>query len=226
MTTPIEDAYQELSELITADGHNELECRKYISLAKELLVPYTATTTILHEEEEYRGHTGDSDLIVFCEHSSGGVNNKQAYVWEIKAPQCYLFQRCNDNRVKPTADFIKAENQLLHYYEECKNLSFTSEFEITHPENIKLGGILIGNRDTLVNGDYDTPTKFRLYRRALYLRQQYLYGHSNIKVMIWNEILDYLKTATPVTLTESGDIGSISLTEGSEGKIINSGDSF
>ena len=71
--------------------------RDYIPLSRELFVPFTATTNIKHEEAEYRGHTGDSDLIVICDQNSGGIISKQAYIWEIKAPQCYLFEKDNKN---------------------------------------------------------------------------------------------------------------------------------
>ena len=212
--------FEELTRLIQETGNRELECRKFVSLSRELFVQNTAATNILHEESEYRGHTGDSDLIVICEQSSGGINTKQAYVWEIKAPQCYIFERCNNNRVKPTSDFIKAENQLLHYYEELKNTQFVSEFGLNHPENVKLGGILIGNSNTLVRGNYDPSTSIRLYKRAHELRQRYLYGHSNIKIMIWNDVLDYLKEAEPITKSSKGDMGTVSLSSGNFGTII------
>lgn len=222
MTACAEGAYGALKKLIEETGKNEIKCRDYISLSRELFVPFTATTDIQHEEAEYRGHTGDSDLIVICDQNSGGIISKQAYIWEIKAPQCYLFEKDNKNRVKPTIDFIKAENQLLHYYEECKNPQFTSEFGISHPENVKLGGILIGNTKTLVRGDYDQSTSIRLYKRALDLRQRYLYGHSNIKIMIWDDILNQLKKVDPITKSVHGNMDSISLSNSSNGEIISS----
>ncbi|MEH6626144.1 MAG: hypothetical protein V7739_06865 [Motiliproteus sp.] len=220
--TPLANPHDELTHLINETGNKELECREFVSLSRELFVQNTAATNILHEESEYRGHTGDSDLIVICEQSSGGINTRQAYVWEIKAPQCYLFEKCNNNRVRPTADFIKAENQLLHYYEELKSTQFVSEFGLNHPENVKLGGILIGNTNTLVRGSYDTSTSLRLYTRAHELRQRYLYGHSNIKIMIWNDVLDYLKVAEPITKSSEGYMESISLSSGSKGDIFSS----
>lgn len=196
-----QNLHAELLALMNSKGQTEIECRKYLSYAKELVVKVTPKK-FLSQADEYRGHSGDSDYIVVCKGcDEAGIQSNQAYIWEVKAPQCYVFEQDTQNRVKPSKDFISAENQLLHYYEESKGSDqFRSEFEITHPENVNLGGIIIGSKQTLVKSKiYSEDTALNLYKRALDLRRRYLYGHFGIKVIIWDTILDHLRDAVPVS---------------------------
>ncbi len=163
------DLHAELLVLMRNHGQKEVECRKYLRYAKELLVKVTPQE-FRAEADEYRGHVGDSDYIIVCRAcDEAGIQSNQAYIWEVKAPQCYVFDEDTMNRVKPSRDFISAENQLLHYYEESKGSDqFRAEFEITHPENVKLGGIIIGSKETLVRSTtYTQETAFRLYTALL-----------------------------------------------------------
>lgn len=86
MNPPIKDAFADLNDLVSeTECYREKECRVFIPFAIDLFVPYTATTKVLDDETEYPGHTGPSDLIVFCERNCGGVSEKYAYIWEVKA---------------------------------------------------------------------------------------------------------------------------------------------
>lgn len=205
MTNEVGGIYKDL-EILIGDTHNkELECRAYLKHARDLLVDVT-TATYIDEAEEYRGHSGDSDYLIVCKaKDEAGLDSNKAYLWEVKAPQCYLFEQDTQNRVRPTKEFISAENQLLHYYEESKgSTQFREEFNITHPEDVKLGGIIIGCKGTWVKSrDYDQSKLERLYRRAIDLRRRHLYGRSGIKVMIWDHILDYLKPEEPIFKVEA-----------------------
>ena len=163
------DLHAELVALMAKEGQNEIECRKYLPYVKELLVRVTPQE-FLAEADEYRGHSGDSDYIIVCKAcDEAGIQSNQAYIWEVKAPQCYVFEQDTMNRVKPSKDFISAENQLLHYYEESKGSDqFRDEFKITHPENVKLGGIIIGSKKTLVKTtNFSEEIAFRLYTALL-----------------------------------------------------------
>lgn len=206
------DAHSQLNNFILeTDHYREKECRLFIPLALDLFVPFTSLTTGLCDETEYPGHTGPSDLIVFCERNCGGISEKYAYIWEVKAPQADVFVKDTDNRIKPSTAFIQAENQLLHYWEDCKTEKFRSDFGISHIDHIMLGGILIGKESTRVNGDYDEVKKNRLFRTALNLRKQCLYGHTGIQVLIWDDVLNFIKPAVPITEDRLGNIGSISI---------------
>ena len=194
--------YAELKKLVELNGsHNELACRQYLKYAQNLLVTETPKA-FLTTDKEYRGNSGDSDLIISCRVQDGvGHESVKAYVWEVKAPQCHLFEFDTRNRVKPSAEYISAENQLLHYYDELlSSEQFRREHNIADRDNVMLGGILIGRHDTSVKckgkgkRSYDPDTMQRLFLRALRLRQNHLYGQ-RIKVLTWDTILDHLKSA-------------------------------
>src|SRR3972149_8759497 len=93
-----QNLHAELKVLIESESNKELECRKYLPYARELLVKVT-TKEFLFEADEYRGHSGDSDYIIGCKAcDEAGIKSNQAYIWEIKAPQCYIFEQDTKNR--------------------------------------------------------------------------------------------------------------------------------
>ncbi len=78
---------------------------------------------MLDDETEYPGHTGPSDLIVFCERKCGGVSEKYAYIWEVKAPQADVFVKDTENRVKSVyLDGCKALSRQRSYGLYCRTL--------------------------------------------------------------------------------------------------------
>lgn len=189
--------YDELKILMDDVAHKEIQCRKYLEHAKDKLIKCTP----LHFKRfvpEYRGHNGDSDLIISYETvSDAGIKCTEAYIWEIKSPQCHIFEYDNSNRVKPTADLISAENQLLHYFEESqKSTQFLEEFELTSPDHLHIGGVIIGSSKTLVkpHKQYKDDLAIRhLYTRASKYRAKHFYKASSIELLIWDRILDLLK---------------------------------
>lgn len=208
MTSP----YQSLYELMNDNSHREIECRAFLNSTKEKLVK-NSPDRFLRFEPEYRGHTGDSDVVITCEvENDAGVRCVEAYIWEAKAPQCYVFEFDNMNRVRPTKELISAENQLLHYYEEYKKSdTFKQEFEITSSDNIYIGGIIIGQKSRLVrpNQNYSDPSKTNsLYTRAINCRKEHFYKASRIDFIIWDRILDLLRSDQPPS-QESNEIDSI-----------------
>jgi len=145
-------------------------------------------------ETEYRVNCGDSDYIISGKvRLSDGVECVYAYIWELKAPQCYLFEKDTENRLRPTKELIAAENQLLNYHFEIKgNDSSKRKFGITHPDHIRIGGIIIGTRKTLVRGNFEINKKYKLYQMASHIRKQYFYNHLDIRLMTWDSILDHI----------------------------------
>jgi hypothetical protein len=193
--------YEALRKLVERDDcQNEVDCRQYLKYAQHLFVTETPKA-FLTRDEEYRGNSGDSDLIVTCRVQDGvGQEAIRAYVWEVKAPQSHLFEFDTKNRVKPSAAYVSAENQLLHYYDELFGSDqFLREHHIADRHNVMLGGILIGRDNTSVKqtnkNSYDPATEKKLFARALRLRVQHLYGHVGIRVLTWDTILDHLKSA-------------------------------
>lgn len=188
---------EELSLLLAHPGKNEIECRKYLDGALDLLVPYTGSVTMVNPTAEYPGASGPSDLIILCDRIEHGISIRSAYIWEIKAPQEKLFVRCNSNRVRPSEGLNKAENQLLHYYDDCKNEQFRASFNITDLDEIHVGGILIGQRSTLVSGNMNKDVKSRLYGKAIRIRKAQLYRSCGLKIFLWDDIVEYLKVPDP-----------------------------
>ncbi len=204
--------YDSLKKLVDEPvKHKEKECREFIHYALDLFVPFTGVTTILGDENEYPGHSGPNDLIVFCERNYGGIKEKYAYIWEIKSPQTSIFMRDNNSRVKPSTEFVKAENQLLHYWEDCKTEQFRAKFEISNLDCICLGGILIGKENNLVSGNYQEEKKRHLYKTAINLRKRCLYSHFGIQVLIWDDVLEFIKTPINITEDKHGDIGAVAI---------------
>ena len=220
MNPPYEEDFTKLNALVSeTEHHREKECRAFIPLALDLFVPFTASTTVLGDETEYPGHTGPSDLIIFCERHCAGVSEKYAYIWEVKSPQTTVFVQDTEYRVKPSSEFIQAENQLLHYWEDCKTEKFREEFNLSHLDHIMLGGILIGKTSTLVKGNYDETKKNRLYKTALNLRKKCFYNNC-IQVLIWDDVLNFIRPAVPITENKQGDIGSVSISSESQSVVI------
>lgn len=189
--------YSILKELIEAEENKEHECREFLQYAKEALVRNTVLDFV-YVETERRGFVGDSDYII-----SGrvvdetGVESVKAYIWELKAPQCYIFEKDNENRLRPTKDLIQAENQLLHYYHESKGSdTFRRDFRITHPDNVCFGGIIIGSLNRTARGEYEDEKRNRLIETAFMIRKKYIYEPLTIKIMNWDYVLEQLMPRT------------------------------
>lgn len=227
MNLSYEDAFTELNDLISEKNHHkEKECRKFIPMVLDLFVPFSGSTTILDDQTEYPGHTGPSDLIIFCERSCGGITEKYAYIWEVKSPQTNVFVKDTENRVKPSPEFVQAENQLLHYWYDCKTEVFRDKFSLTNINSILPGGILIGQESTRVKGKYNVAEKKRLYRTALNLRKQCLYTFSGIQVMIWDDVLNFLKPVKPITEDKKGNVSPVPLSGSTLSEVGRSDDSI
>jgi len=201
---PPEEPYERLRRLIyTNDRRTEIECKEFLNFVK----PYLFTETFIEEiycEAEYRGHSGDSDFVISAKvESEGGDECIKAYIWEVKAPQLYVFEKDNENRLCPTIDLFKAENQLLNYFHENKGSTDFCKTFSTHPDDVHMGGIIIGRQDNRVNGDYSEEKKARLYGKAYNLRKEYVWNKLNIRVIIWDKILDQLYRPGITTRVES-----------------------
>lgn len=183
-----------LGELIEAKRNKERECREYLQYAKELLIG-DIVTRYEYIETERRGHSGDSDYVISgLVMDKTGIENMKAYIWELKPPQCYLFEKDTKNRLRPTRELLRAENQLFHYHDELKGDDRARhEFGVTHPGYVCLGGIIIGCRRTWVKGINDDGKKKRLYENSLRIRKTYIYDPLGIRLMTWDYILNYLK---------------------------------
>lgn len=189
--------YETLQSLILATTPKERECREFLQYTKEALVRDTAIEFV-YVEKERRGTSGDSDYIVSCKVcDETGVESVKAYIWELKAPQCYIFEKDTENRLRPTKELVQAENQLLYYYHENRGSEdFKNDFGVTHSDNVLFGGIIIGCHATKAKGDFQEGKKNKQFEKALMIRKKYIYDPLHIRIIHWGYILDLLKTPT------------------------------
>jgi hypothetical protein len=173
-------------------AHKELECQPYLLRAADLLLPGSPSEIVGVTEE--RNFFGRSDFIVAADLLDGtNQTARHAYIFELKAPQCHLFESDTASRCQPTREFFAAENQLLHYYHEAAgNARFRERMGVIDQDNIHLGGIVIGKRNRLTREPHDIHAA----NTALRVREKYLY-QSQIRVFTWDRILDYLRPSEP-----------------------------
>jgi hypothetical protein len=170
----------------------ERECQNYLSYASGLLLPGTPLdTTVITEERNYFG-TADFVIAATIRDDTSRVV-RAAYIWELKAPQCYLFERDNKNRCRATKDFLSAENQLLHYaHQAISDQNFRSRMQVMDHTNIRIGGIIIGTRERFMRG----PTGSMDVQKAdtaLNIREHYLYKSHGLRVLTWDRVLEYVR---------------------------------
>lgn len=172
----------------------ELDCGKIPrKKAHILLVP--AKTDVVFVDAELNTPPGRVDLIVVADQARPDGNDRRiAYIWELKAPQCYIFELDGPGRARPSRDLYAAENQLIHY---CATLAgdqlWRQRWRILSPEHVMPGGIVIGRRSTFVRAAVRYQARDRpLANQALDLRQQYLYRSYNIEVMTWDRVVELI----------------------------------
>ncbi len=140
-----------------------------------------------------KGTSGISDYVI-----SGTIGNDpirddciKGYVWELKAPQCYLFRKDGENRLCPTTDLFEAENQLLNYYDDLKlQPKMVDRFHVGHPDNLCIGGIIIGSRTRLVKGKIEEKKRDELLKDAMRIRKTQFYDHAGIAIVTWSQVLN------------------------------------
>lgn len=201
-----QEAYVELKKLIyTNKKHTERKCKEYLKYIPGLLVDETFLK-IIHYDIEYPGTKGDSDIVISAlVRTEGDEIIEKAYIWETKAPQCYVFKLDTYHRLCPSSDLYSAENQLLNYYVENKiNGQFCDDFGVQR-RNICLGGIIIGRNDTKIKIDKrkKIPEKSRLYKlysQAYSLRNNYFWQPNGIRCLTWDIVLEQLKPSVVTTI--------------------------
>jgi len=184
-----------LTLINSADTQDELECRKYLSHAEDFLFKKDTLRRVLYSERELPTNMGKSDYVVsgIIGNNPVVINCVRTYVWEFKAPQCSWFRKETENRLCPTKELFEAENQLLNYYHSLKfDLNLVKRFEAGHPDNVFMGGIIIGSRERLVMEDMEPAKKGKLLEDAYTIRNLYFYQQTGLSLFTWNDVLDHL----------------------------------
>jgi len=189
---------QELQIQVAIDNtRTERECGKLLKeIAWILLVPIKSGVYVNAELNTTAGRT---DLVIIASsRSTGGFENREAYIWELKAPQLEVFELENKIRACPTKDLYIAENQLLHYHHELsQNRGWQDNWNIRYSNHVKLGGIIIG-RDTnwIKCREHEEEDTTRLAKEANQVRNRYFYEPNQINLLTWDRIFEYAQNIT------------------------------
>jgi hypothetical protein len=216
-----EQLIRDLSILVNhQDNQNENECGKILENPEiaSVLLPLGVKQIIV--DTQLRTSSGDADFLICIEESvASGDIVRRLFVWELKAPQVFLFRTETNGRAGPTKELYSAENQLLHYH---KYISGSTEdrtkYKILHPDDVKFGGIIIGKKANFVENKRSTLKEdhaLRIAETARKIREKMFYEFLGIKLFTWDNIVERLES---ITLShqkhEQTKIETISLEEG------------
>jgi hypothetical protein len=186
-----EELCRDFQRLIDDQAKRENECRAFLIYARDLLILPDIADHFLNVEAERIDYLGRSDYLVVANVFRSGDRYVRAYLWELKAPQCFIYEEDTRTRLKPSQDFVDAENQLLNYYYGLKeNALFRQQYGICAASDISLGGIIIGCERTKVRGNYTEAEKVTRYNIAKRVKDQLYDG--KIKVRTWDEICSFI----------------------------------
>ena len=188
------EEYHALEELVLSeDGHKEIECGRFLKHVLGRLLNRTPIAIISVNFED-RNYFGSSDLTVSAKFKGdAGREETIAYIWEIKAPQCYLMTPDgNQRRFCPTSDFYKAENQLIHYVHEARhNNIFRDRFKVGATGKVSAGGIIIGRDDKITRLEYRNYTERA--HDSLDIRRSMLHQSEGFRILTWTRILEFMQ---------------------------------
>ncbi len=183
-SNPLED----LKALVETTGtHNEVACG-------ELLAEHFAAVLLPHDEiivlvdKQYTTESGRTDIVVIGDRIRlDGSEERVAYVWELKAPQVWMFEKETESRVRPSDELYAAENQLLHYHSSLAGSeTFRSRWTITRRENVKLGGIIIGTQANFIHCSSTEHGRIvSLAGMALSVREEAFYKGCGLRLWTW-----------------------------------------
>lgn len=199
MTGVTPDRADALRALMVDVAQREVECQDYLQYAHPLLAP--PLSRVIQVVREQVAMAGRSDYFLLCE-----VNEieprRRLVLWEAKAPQLAPFEVITQNRLMPTRALLEAENQLLYYYDEYRSSGqFMDRYNIRHPNDIRLGGIIIGRDDNLVKPNAGINLGAEAVRQmassALRIRDEHFY-RERIRVLTWDRIASVVNPPPPV----------------------------
>lgn len=190
-TSPAVDA---LRLLVNEAARNEQQCGELLKANMPVFGPLLSSrhaNVPQRTTAEVTTTVGRVDIVVFVEAIGPSGSRKRAVVWELKAPQVFLFEVETSSRAKPTEDLTNAENQLFHYVDQLRNDgSWKSDHSILSGDDVQFGGIIIGKEETLVQHSKSCPVdltearrlagKANRVRREIYLERLELLTWSNV----------------------------------------------
>jgi hypothetical protein len=183
-----------LERLIEDAKQRETECQPYLEHAHALLAP--VASTVVEVVREQIAMAGRSDYFLICEVNEVGVRRKLV-LWEVKAPQLAPFEVATQNRLSPTRALVEAENQLMYYFDEYRgNAQFLDRYNIRHPGDVQLGGIIIGTNTNWVKRVANCTISDDMIRKmgstALRIRQEHFYKNQ-MRILPWDLVATVVK---------------------------------
>lgn len=171
------------------DSKTEIKCGNLLLQISWILLTKSHNLTYVPTEQRLSG--GRLDFAVIAESEQpGGYQLREAYIWELKAPQYNLFEVKTGNHAVPSKELYSAETQLFHYcYCLSKDYRLLKIWNLS-PENIKFGGVIIGRDNNFV----DLKGKEEILGKGLAIeannvRNIYLYNPLSIKLWTWDQVI-------------------------------------
>ncbi|MFM2056919.1 MAG: hypothetical protein RLY71_1304 [Pseudomonadota bacterium] len=193
MNAPSPSTVKTLRELISDEAQREIECQAYLAHAHPLLAPpFSRVVQVVREQVAMAGR---SDYFILCEVTES-TPRRRLILWEAKAPQLAPFEVATRNRLIPSRALVEAENQLLYYFDEYRSSSqFLDRYGLRHADDVKLGGIVIGNDANLVRSSTKNNLSHeeltQLASSALRIRDEHFY-RGRIRLLTWDRIAQIL----------------------------------
>ena len=195
------------TEIVRDDANTERACEKLLGHIPWVLLP-TLNGTITYVNHQQRCSAGNVDVIVIADVVQlGGETRREAYVWELKAPQLPLFRIETADRACPSAELLSAENQLLHYHSAMAGDALLRDrWNISSSNQVNFGGIIMGSNATLVRCTEDQSPEARdLATQAFRIRKKNFYEHPGISLWTWDYVLDIAESQTVSHQRITGD---------------------
>jgi hypothetical protein len=181
------------AEIERTDAHTERECGKLLEKIAWVLLSKEQGITFVASEQFVS--SGRVDIVVIAESvQPGGSSRREAYIWEIKAPQLRLFKVITKSQAQPSSHLYCAETQLMHYCFSVANDGTLLRRWNVLPEDIKLGGVIIGNDKNLVDSKgEDEELGKQLALEAFKIREIYFYHRLNMELWTWDKVVTLAK---------------------------------
>lgn len=199
MNAIVQNRSEALRALMMEEAQREVECQEFLQHAHALLAP--PMSRVVQIVREQVAMAGRSDYFFVCEVTEVEPR-RRLVLWEAKAPQLAPFEVATQNRLLPSRALVEAENQLLYYFDEYRsNGQFLDRYQIRHPNDIRMGGIIIGRDDNLVrvrDGIQLAPEAVRqMVSSALRIRDEHFY-RERIRVLTWDRIASAVDLPPPI----------------------------
>lgn len=180
-------------EIERTDAQTEKECGSLLEqIAWVLLSVADGNATFVNSEQSVTA--GRLDIIVLAEtQQAGGFQQREVYIWELKAPQLKIFEIKTKSLAQPSQHLYGAETQLMHYYYSIvNNPMLLKRWGVLSPDYVKFGGVIIGRDKNFVSHklkDLDAGSGEILAKEAHDIREKYIYRHLNMRLWTWDKIL-------------------------------------